>query len=69
MQKVQRMQSKYTAVYYKYEGWWIGRVTEIPGANTQGRTLKEARENLKDALEGILRLNRELPAEPLPSPS
>jgi predicted RNase H-like HicB family nuclease len=56
------MMTKYTAVFYQYEGWWIGRVAEIPGVNTQGRTLKEARENLRDALEGILELNRELAA-------
>jgi len=35
-------------------------VEELPGANTQGQTLEEARENLKEAVELILRSNREL---------
>ena len=35
-------------------------VEDLPGANTQGQTLEEARENLKEAVELILRRNREL---------
>jgi predicted RNase H-like HicB family nuclease len=35
-------------------------VEEVPGANTQGRTLEEARENLKEALQLVLDANREL---------
>jgi predicted RNase H-like HicB family nuclease len=35
-------------------------VEEIPGVNTQGETLDEARENLKDALRMVLEVNREL---------
>jgi predicted RNase H-like HicB family nuclease len=35
-------------------------VEEIPGVNTQGKTLEEARENLKDALEMVLQANGEL---------
>jgi predicted RNase H-like HicB family nuclease len=41
---------KFTAVYERVDGWWVGYVEEIPGANTQGRTLEEARENLKEAV-------------------
>ena len=41
------------------EGGYIGYVAELPGANTQGETLEEARENLKDALELMLEVNRE----------
>ena len=35
----------FTAVYKKDGDWWVGFVAEIPGANTQGATLEEAREN------------------------
>ena len=35
-------------------------VAELPGANTQGRTLDEARENLKEAIALVLQANREL---------
>jgi predicted RNase H-like HicB family nuclease len=37
-------------------------VEEIPGVNTQGRTLAEARRNLKEALSLILLTNRKLAA-------
>jgi len=50
----------FTAVFEKNEGWYIGYVEELPGANTQGKTLDEARENLGDAIEMILISNREL---------
>jgi len=35
-------------------------IEEVPGVNTQGRTLKEVKENLKDALLLVLETNREL---------
>ena len=40
----------FTAIYKKHGKWVIAWIEEIPGVNTQGRTLKEAKENLKDAL-------------------
>ena len=40
---------KFTAVFEQEGEWWIGYVEELPGANTQGRTLEEVRENLKEA--------------------
>ena len=54
------MENTYTAVFQKTEDWWIAFVEELPGANTQGRTIDEARENLKEAVELILKSNREL---------
>ncbi|MFH1737652.1 MAG: type II toxin-antitoxin system HicB family antitoxin [bacterium] len=51
---------KFTAVFEKAEEWWIGYVEELPGANTQGRTLEEARENLQEAIQLVLDANREL---------
>lgn len=50
----------FTAVYQQDEGWWIGYVEELPGANAQERTLEEARESLLEAVAGILEANREL---------
>src|SRR5919206_3020209 len=41
------------------EGGYIGYVAELPGANTQGETLEEVRENLNEAIELILNSNRE----------
>ena len=59
------MHNEFTAVYIKDGDWWVAYVEELPGANTQGETLDEARENLKDAVEGILELNRELAEQEL----
>jgi len=52
------MIGQFTAVYLKKGKWYLGYVEEIPGVNTQGRTLTEAKENLKDALVMVLETNR-----------
>jgi len=51
---------KFTAVFEQEGKWWIGFVEELPGANTQGKTLEEARENLKEAVRLIIQANRRL---------
>jgi predicted RNase H-like HicB family nuclease len=51
---------KFTAVFEQDGEWWIGYLEELPGANTQGRTLAETRENLKDAVRLLIAANREL---------
>ncbi len=53
-------QHHFTAVFEQDGDWWIGYVEELRGANTQGRTLEEARENLKEAVLLILQANRDL---------
>lgn len=52
------MKHQFTAVYKKSGKWYLGWVEEIPGVNTQGKTLKEAKENLKEALLLIIETNR-----------
>jgi predicted RNase H-like HicB family nuclease len=52
-----------TAVFMKVPEGYIGLVEELPGANAQGDTLKEARENLKEAVALVLEANRELAEE------
>ena len=54
------MKGTFTAVFEKIDGWYMGYVEEVPGANTQGRTLEETRANLREALQMILEANREL---------
>lgn len=51
------MTREFTAVIKKRDGWYVAYVEEIPGVNTQGRTLAEARRNLKEALRLILETN------------
>ena len=52
------MASGYTAVLQKDGEWWIGWVEEVPGVNSQGKTREELLENLRDALEEALEMNR-----------
>ena len=51
---------RFTAVFEKDGDWWIGYVEELPGANTQGRSLDEAREYLKEAIRLVIEANREI---------
>ena len=54
------MEGKLTAVFERDGQWWIGYVEELPGANTQGETLEEARENLVEAIQLVIEANREM---------
>jgi predicted RNase H-like HicB family nuclease len=57
------MSREFTGVIEKRGDWYVGYVEELPGVNTQGRTLKEVRENLKEAAQLIIEANRELMAK------
>lgn len=51
---------KYTAIFERGEdGWWVASCLEVPEAITQGETIEEARENLKDAIQLVLEVRRE----------
>jgi predicted RNase H-like HicB family nuclease len=49
-----------TAVFMQVPEGYVAFVEELPGANTQGDTLEEARQNLHEAVELVLEANREL---------
>jgi predicted RNase H-like HicB family nuclease len=53
------MIASYTAVIQRDGEWWIGWVEEVPGVNSQGATREELLDNLRDALEEALEMNRE----------
>ena len=57
------MKVEFTAVFQQVPEGFIGFVEEIPGANTQGATLEEARENLREAVTLVLEANRVLAEE------
>ncbi|MGI8782598.1 MAG: type II toxin-antitoxin system HicB family antitoxin [Acidobacteriota bacterium] len=59
------MAMKLTAVFEKVPEGYIGFVEELPGTNTQGATLVEARSNLLGAVELVLEANRRLAEEAL----
>jgi predicted RNase H-like HicB family nuclease len=52
-----------TAIFQKVPEGYIGFVEELPGANTQGATLDEARRNLREAIWLVLQANKELAEE------
>ena len=58
------MEMTFTAVFEEVPpaegGGFCAYVEELPGANTQGETLEEARENLKDAIKQLLEARREM---------
>jgi predicted RNase H-like HicB family nuclease len=59
------MQLQLTAVFRKVPEGYVGFVEELPGANTQGATLDEARANLREAVELTFEANRALSQEEL----
>jgi predicted RNase H-like HicB family nuclease len=64
------MEITLTAVYEEVPqsegGGYVAYAEELPGAITEGETLEEARENLRDAIEILLEANRELTGKPRP---
>ena len=59
------MATVFTAVYMKVPEGYVAFVEEVPGANTQGATLAEARANLQGAVDLVLEANRTLVEESL----
>ena len=59
------MKLKFTAVFQQVPGGYVAFVEELPGANTQGKTMDEARGNLEEAVRMVLEANRELSEESL----
>ncbi len=59
------METKLTAVFQKSPYGYIGYVEELPGANTQGKTLEETRKNLIEAIRLVLEANKQLIEEEL----
>ena len=53
------LSAELTAVILKRGRWYVGYVPEVPGVNTQARKIKGVRENLREALDLVLEVNRE----------
>jgi predicted RNase H-like HicB family nuclease len=52
--------ANWTAVYLEVPEGFAAFIEELPGANSQGATIEEARENLQEAIELVLEANRAL---------
>ena len=57
------MEQTFEATIEKRDRWYIGWVDAVPGAFSQGRTIKEVQENLKEAVQLILESQQELRAK------
>ena len=56
---------KLTAVFMKVPEGYVAFIEELPGTNTQGETLQQARENLQEAVALVLDANRTLTKQSL----
>jgi predicted RNase H-like HicB family nuclease len=54
------MERTFEATIEKRAKWYIGWVDAVPGAFSQGRTIKEVKENLKESVRLILESQQEL---------
>lgn len=60
MRRIGSMKQRYhTIIKPEPNGWFVGWVEEMPGAISQGRSLEEVRENLRDSLELIVETHRD----------
>ena len=48
------MERKFTLEYWKDDGWYVGRIKEVPGVFSQGSTLAELEGNISDAYKMVL---------------
>lgn len=58
--KVIKLREKLTAVFRESKYGFIGYVEELPGANTQGKTLEETKQNLIEAIQLVFEANRQM---------
>jgi predicted RNase H-like HicB family nuclease len=52
------MRHQFTLEYWQDSGWYVGRLVEVPGVFSQGRTLAELNENIQDAYEVMITQDR-----------
>lgn len=48
------MERKFTLEYWKDDGWYVGRLKEVPGVFSQGADLSELEENIADAYRTVI---------------
>jgi len=58
--------SQFTLEFWEDEGWFVGRLIEVPGVFSQGETLEELQENIRDAYRMMIESE---PANLVPSSS
>jgi len=53
----------FTLDYWMDDGWYVGKLREVPGVFSQGETLEELKENIKDAFNLMLQEDMQIPVE------
>ena len=48
------MKHAFTLEYWQDDGWYVGKLQEIPGVFSQGKTIEELEENIEDAYKLIM---------------
>lgn len=48
------MRRRFSLEFWIDDGWYVGRLKEVPGVFSQGQTLEELEENIQDAYEAML---------------
>ncbi|MEK6755080.1 MAG: type II toxin-antitoxin system HicB family antitoxin [Bacteroidota bacterium] len=56
------MLPQYTLEYWIDEGWYVGRIREVPGVFSQGESLKELEDNIRDAYKMMMEDQSEFPS-------
>jgi len=51
------MMGKLGLEYWEYDGWFVGRVIEVPGVLSRGKALEELKENIKDAYKLMVKMS------------
>ena len=52
----------FTLEYWRDEDWYVGRLKEVPGVFSQGKSLPELEENVRDAYRLMLETEEDLPS-------
>jgi predicted RNase H-like HicB family nuclease len=59
------MKRTYTLEYWSDDGWYVGRLKEVPGVFSQGETLLELEENIQDAFRMVMETQEAPPVSPV----
>jgi predicted RNase H-like HicB family nuclease len=57
------MRRTFALEYWLDDGWYVGRLKEVPGVFSQGQTLAELEENIQDAYEAMCAADQPLDLE------
>ena len=60
------MKQKLILEYWLDDGWYVGKLKGVPGVFSQGKTLSELKENIKDAYKMIIREDDFVPGKAKP---